>query len=517
MEVARTLGADFRKVEGLNQRVCLRAEFSDPGDEIRKKLVEGGFKHRAVLLEILHGIPDRAEAMVPQGDPVKHAIETLVGAVVAEPVILDPGLKGSTEFRRQDSVMLPQGTIALIDEGPEGQGTELRPAPGQEVIMDDITDHPGKAPPRRSDRRPQPGGDPVGIGEAIDRPVADDSVENRLRKPAMQGFRPAGHEVAEKAAHAGAGIVFGEEEVGQVVQARANGAWEAAGRNGGFAPGAERVQIWRVSWIWCNGEYLDGPLTVSGRDRGLTHGLGVFETLLAIDGRPEVLEMHLERMRAGAERLGWSGQDLGTVRIAEAITGLLKRLALDVGRARVRIALSAGEGDLADLRQGWNSLVWIIAAPAPPPPESVVLATASFPRNETSPLAGIKCASYAENLIALDQARRNGADELLFYNTKGELCEGTTSNVFLVMQGKVFTPPLSSGCLPGTMRARVIAKCRELGIPVFEVILTAAHVGAADEAFLTSSTRGVVPVRAIDRQDFPAVSEVMQTLADAMK
>ena len=259
-----------------------------------------------------------------------------------------------------------------------------------------------------------------------------------------------------------------------------------------------------MSWIWCNGEYLDGPLTVSARDRGLTHGLGIFETLLAVDGRPEVLEMHLERMRAGAERFGWSGQDLGTVRIAEAITGLLRRLALDAGRARLRIALSAGEGDLTNLKQGWNSLVWIIAAPAPPPPESVVLATASFPRNEASPLAGIKCASYAENLVALDLARRNGADELLFYNTRGELCEGTTSNVFLVMQGKVLTPPLSSGCLPGTMRARVIAKCRELGIRVVEEILTAAHVGAADEIFITSATRGMVPVAGIDRVTYPA-------------
>lgn len=214
--------------------------------------------------------------------------------------------------------------------------------------------------------------------------------------------------------------------------------------------------------------------------------------------------MHLERMRAGAERLGWSGQDLGTVRIAEAISGLLKRLALDRGRARLRIALSAGEGDLVNLKQGWNSLVWILAAPAPAPPESVALATASFPRNEASPLAGIKCASYAENLVALDQARRSGVDELLFYNTKGELCEGTTSNVFLVMQGKVFTPPLSSGCLPGTMRARVIAKCRELGIPVAEEILTAAHLGAAGEVFMTSATRGVVPVREIDRAAYPA-------------
>ncbi|QJE94877.1 aminotransferase class IV [Luteolibacter luteus] len=271
-----------------------------------------------------------------------------------------------------------------------------------------------------------------------------------------------------------------------------------------------------MSWIWCNGEYLDGPLTVSPRDRGFTHGLGIFETLLAVNGRPAVLEMHLERMRAGAERFGWSGQDLGTVRIAEAISGLLKRQALDQGRARVRIALSAGEGDLSDLKQGWNSLVWITASAAPEPPQSVMLATAAFPRNEASPLAGIKCASYAENLVALDEARRKGVDEMLFYNTKAELCEGTTSNVFLVMQGKVYTPPLSSGCLPGTMRALVIAKCRELGIEVAEEVLTAAHVGAADEVFITSATRGVVVVRQIDHVAYHTSSDLTERIRVAL-
>jgi branched-chain amino acid aminotransferase len=253
-----------------------------------------------------------------------------------------------------------------------------------------------------------------------------------------------------------------------------------------------------VSWTWCNGEFIDGPLAVSPADRGLTHGLGVFDTLLAIDGRPVALEMHLERMRTGVERLGWLAKDLRTVRMEEAIAGLLKREELENGRARVRIAMTAGPGDLRTLDRGRNPLVWITASVAPPPPESIALVTAPFPRNEASPLAGIKCASYAENLVALDYARRNAADEALFYNTKGELCEGTTSNVFLVKHGKVFTPPLSSGCLPGTMRARVIVRCRELGIPLVEDVLTEADVKGAKEVFVTSSTRGVVAVRKVD-------------------
>ena len=253
-----------------------------------------------------------------------------------------------------------------------------------------------------------------------------------------------------------------------------------------------------MSWTWCKGEYIEGPLAVSAGDRGLTHGLGIFETLLALEGRPVVLEMHLERMRSGAERLGWQIADLGTVRMEEAIRGLLARGGLEHGRARVRIALSAGEGELRCLERGKDSLLWITAAAAPPPPESVALVTAAFPRNEASPLAGVKCASYAENLVALDYARRNGADEALFHNTKGELCEGTTSNVFLVNGGRVLTPPLSSGCLPGTTRARVITLCCTLGIPVAEETLTPVDLAAAAEVFTTSATRGVVPVRSVD-------------------
>ena len=263
-----------------------------------------------------------------------------------------------------------------------------------------------------------------------------------------------------------------------------------------------------VSWIWCNGEFLEGPLAVSPADRGLTHGLGVFETLLALDGQPVALDLHLARMRGGAERLGLDAGKLGDGEIAAAMAGLLERVGLATGRARIRLAMSAGAGDLRRLEAGSDSLLWMTVAACPPPPESLALVTADFPRNERSPLSGIKCASYAENLIALDQARRAGADEALFFNTRGELCEAATANVFLVRDGNVLTPPLSSGCLPGTMRARVMAR-----IAVKEQPLTAADLAAAQEVFVTSATRGVVPVVKWDGrvlQAGPVAAEVAQ-------
>ena len=253
-----------------------------------------------------------------------------------------------------------------------------------------------------------------------------------------------------------------------------------------------------MSWIWCDGDYLDGPLAISPVDRGLCHGLGLFETLLAVDGRPRALELHLARMRDGARRLRWDESWMSEETVGGAIRGLLERRQLDAGRARVRVAVSAGSGDLRSLEQGADARRWITADVAPPPPESMTLVTAPFPRDSASPLAGLKCASYALSLLALDHARRAGADEALMLDHRGRLCEAATANVFVVEGGRVLTPPLTAGCLPGTMRARVLAKCRELGMEAAEVDLTADQALAAGEMFLTSATRGVVPVAALD-------------------
>lgn len=253
-----------------------------------------------------------------------------------------------------------------------------------------------------------------------------------------------------------------------------------------------------MSWIWCDGDFIDGPLALSPADRGLCHGLGLFETLLAVDGRPRALELHLARLREGARLLRWDEGWMTEETVGEAIRGLLLRRNLTTGRARVRVAVTAGSGDLRSLEQGKDARRWITAEVAAAPPASMTLTTAPFPRDAASPLAGIKCASYAANLLALDHARRAGADEALMLDHRGHLSEAATANVFVVEGGRVLTPPLSAGCLPGTMRARVLAKCGELGIPAAELDLTRERALAAGEMFLTSATRGVVPVAALD-------------------
>jgi branched-chain amino acid aminotransferase len=113
-------------------------------------------------------------------------------------------------------------------------------------------------------------------------------------------------------------------------------------------------------------------------------------------------------------------------------------------------------------------------------------------RDESSPLAGVKTISLAESVVALSEARAGGADEALLLNLAGDVCEATTANVFAVRDGVPVTPPLESGCLAGITRDHVLA------LGGTERALSPEDLREADEAFLTSSTREVQPLVAID-------------------
>jgi branched-chain amino acid aminotransferase len=250
-----------------------------------------------------------------------------------------------------------------------------------------------------------------------------------------------------------------------------------------------------VKSVWCDEKWIDGEhATVQWADRGWMHGLGLFETILAMEGRVVFLDRHLARLRSGLGVLGW---DVDVSAAGEAMGELLKRNGLSSGRARIRLAVSGGVGLLRDPGAGIGRMVWMTAARADEPPDSVVVGISRWKRNECSPLAGLKCASYAENLLILKEAADHGWDEALLFNHAGHVCEAATANVFLVMNGNVTTPPLSSGCLPGVTRAVVLEGSKELGIPCTESDLSDMDLAVADEIFLTSSTRGVVPVRGV--------------------
>jgi len=255
--------------------------------------------------------------------------------------------------------------------------------------------------------------------------------------------------------------------------------------------------------VWCDGRVIPAnELRISPFDRGLTVGLGLFETILAIDGRPVFLDRHLARHADGCRRLGW--KELAAETIRPAILELLTANGLAKGHARVRLFRTAGEGSLDDPTAGAENRLMMTASKISPSKEPVSLTLSPWIRNERSALVGLKAASYAENLLALSAARKAGFDEPLFLNSRGEVCETATANLFIVKDGRIFTPPLAAGCLPGVTRGWLLENA---GTQAEERALLPGDLRMADEWFLTSAIRGIIPVSRWDQEERDAPGE----------
>ena len=246
--------------------------------------------------------------------------------------------------------------------------------------------------------------------------------------------------------------------------------------------------------VWCDGKFLEEEeFTISPFDRGLCHGFSFFETILAVDGKPRLLTEHLDRLRQGLERLGVLSVELSDAGIEEVVVSLLERNDLDKGMARVRFSVSLGRGAVnrTDSGEAW---AWMVATGVREAVTPIRLTSAPWRHNSESVLRGLKVGNYAENLVAMDMARREGFDEMLFYNTSDELCEAAMANVFLIRSGKLFTPGLDSGCLAGITRKRIISLAGGMGIVCREKTLRHDDLKKADCIFLTSSISGPVRV-----------------------
>lgn len=231
--------------------------------------------------------------------------------------------------------------------------------------------------------------------------------------------------------------------------------------------------------------------TVSVLDHGLTVGDGVFETTKVEYGVPFALTRHLGRLEQSAAALGLPLPPADRIReAAAAVCGQLK----DVELARLRITVTGGVGPAGSLRGAGPPTLLVTAARAQRPtgPETAILVP--WRRNHRGALTGVKSTSYAENVVALAAARKAGVGEALFANVADELCEGTGTNVFCVLDGVAVTPPLESGCLAGITRALVLAWCPE----VLERPISLEELTRAQEVFVTSSTRDVHGVSEVD-------------------
>lgn len=245
-------------------------------------------------------------------------------------------------------------------------------------------------------------------------------------------------------------------------------------------------------------------------DRGFTNGDGCFETLKVVDGVPFALTRHLTRLRRSCAGLGITAPDDELLRSAVAAVVAANDRASKIGPVgRARITVTAGRAPLGPGRDGSAPALVVLTGPPRVLPPASAAVVCPWIRNERGPLAGIKATSYAENAVAYRWAEERGADEALFANTRDELCEGTGSNVFVVLDGVLRTPPISSGCLAGVTRELVVdVVAPSIDLEVDESPFPMAALADAAEAFLTSSTRDVHPVSSVDGRALAAPGPV---------
>jgi len=254
-----------------------------------------------------------------------------------------------------------------------------------------------------------------------------------------------------------------------------------------------------VALVYVNGELLaPEDALISVFDHGLVVGDGAFETILLRRGRAFALTRHLDRLQRSAAGLGLGPVDVDAVgRAVEAVVA-----SAEFGLGRIRVTFTAGPGPLGSARSEGPASVVVAASPDDGEETHAAVAVVPWSRNERGALSGLKTTSYAENALALHYAHERDADEAIFANTQDNLCEGTGSNVFVVRDGVLLTPPLGAGCLAGITRALVLERHGgvETDLPIGDF-----GPGGIEEAFLTSTLRGVQPIATIDGQALGAV------------
>ena len=263
--------------------------------------------------------------------------------------------------------------------------------------------------------------------------------------------------------------------------------------------------------VWVNGVRYEGQSAakVPATDHGLVVGDGVFEALKVTRAGPFAVQRHLNRLSRSAAAMGLPAPDHAGIRAA--IEEVLDGRGFDHGR--LRITYTGGIGPLSSSAAYGPPTLVVAAGPEEPPAAFTSIVTAPWTRNERGALSGVKSTSYAENVRTLAYATRRRATEAIFLNTEGNVCEGTGTNIFVVMDGTIVTPPLSSGPLAGITREVIMEWC-----DVEERDFTLTEAMVAKEVFITSSLRDVQAVHRWDEIDLgtshPMTDHIAATFAE---
>jgi len=250
-----------------------------------------------------------------------------------------------------------------------------------------------------------------------------------------------------------------------------------------------------------NGRLCDvGEAFISISNRAFLFGEGLFETVRVKSGKPRFLPAHLARLLHSATFFDYRLPECA--RLSAAIEAVI--LANNLGEGSIRLSVSPRKSE--GLLAATDAPIDIVVTAKSGVPYGDALYARGFKavmarstrRNEFSPLSRHKTTSFLDNILAKKEALSRGADEALLLNSKGNLAEGAVSNLFVVVESKVLTPPLDDGVLPGIMRRLVIDICRKVDIPLQEVALSPAALHGAEEAFVTNALLGIMPLSSVD-------------------
>ena len=255
-----------------------------------------------------------------------------------------------------------------------------------------------------------------------------------------------------------------------------------------------------MRWIFVNGEVVErSTARVSALDRGLLYGYGLFETMRSYGGRVFRLAEHYRRLCDGASRLAIA-VPLSLDDVGGAVDAVLVRN--DLADAYLRLTVTAGTPPNAAGPAGDAAAVLVARPLTDYPPDlyrrGMAAVVSPVRRNETSPLTRVKSLNYLDSLLAREAARRRGADEAILLNTRGLVAEGSASNLFLVEGGRLLTPSIESGALPGITRQAALELAAAAGLEAVESGVEMQALWDAPEVFLTNSVMEVMPLTMLD-------------------
>jgi branched-chain amino acid aminotransferase len=281
--------------------------------------------------------------------------------------------------------------------------------------------------------------------------------------------------------------------------------------------------------VYIDGKYYPkSEAKISVYDHGLLYGDGVFEGIRAYNGIVFKLKEHIDRLYRSAHPI-FLKIPMTKEQLTEAVLETLRKNNLKDGY--IRLVVTRGVGDLGlDPRKCPKATIIIITEPllqlhSPDKLENGISTVITWVRRNSvdSATHEMKSLNYLNSILGKIEANNIGADEAICLDKTGYVCEGVGENIFIVREGKLLTPPLSSGALDGITRTLIIRLAKKLGIEVTERNITPNELFTADEVFFTGTAAEVAPIREVNRRVIgsgkpgPVTKRIMQEFEKATK